>query len=170
MCLRVSFRTVGEHRQDKEFQEFLSNWRLSSLQSWEVPIPQGQDLAGGLFPPNVLRSSGMVTISMPDTLATPSRYPINDSIDNAARTQRLDHLVEWYKVLDRKGQSKGFSFYQRMFRLNFYRNLALDSRYGDRMKGHAESFDHAFAKFFQCSDELVRQLRLDMQKRLRKKS
>lgn len=165
--LRVSFSTAFFKPQDEDLRQFMSKWQISSMASWEIPIPQGSNRSGVPWPHNVNGRPGMVNVSIPLTQSLPSDDPIREEIESIRRQTRPAHLEAWLNVLERKGKNKGAGHYARMFRIHLYLNLALRSRYAERMGGKAAKLDNALAEFLCISVERVQQLRLDLDRRLR---
>jgi hypothetical protein len=163
--LRQSFSAffIGS---DQGFKQFLDKWMLTGLSSWELPIPQGPNLSGVSWPDEVSRRQGMVNVSMPNTMSMDSRFPLRDVIAEMHVGNRPGHLTEWFKVLDRKGKSKGMQWYQRTLHLHFYLNFALGARYGDRLFARNwAKLDSAFGSFFCVGDDLIRQIRQEINRR-----
>lgn len=153
--LRLSFQTVWDREHDTEFASFSAKWLISSFASWDLPVPQGSNMSGIALPAAAGDCSPAVTIQLPVTMGLPVRYPTLNIIREARLTQCPPHLRGWVTQLD---SSRAGRFIN-VFRLHFYRDIVLKSRYAARFRGNVERLDRVMAEFLGLSEEAVRKLR-----------
>jgi hypothetical protein len=168
---------VGEHgRIDpstslvREFGDFCRRWQLYGMVTWELPLPQGPDLTGVPRPQQTGPAQTDAQLVIPVTLPLPTRYPLREIIAEIQRRNTPDHLKRWQDVLrgdDERGT--GLRRYASMFRLRFYRDIVLSSRYGERFHRRVQPLDEAFGRYFgSVGEESVKRLRLAINRRLRR--
>jgi hypothetical protein len=156
---------------DKEllltFVEFCAEWQLDGMATWDLPIPCGVNLSGLAIP---LGNRGEpINLTFPATVRLPARFPLGDLMKELRRDTLSDRLAGWREVLDPNGgDGKGLRRYRQILPLHFYRNVVLQSRYGDRILGHVELLDVAFADFFgDIGEDRVKKLRLGIERRFK---
>ncbi len=162
-----SFVEMPDDKPDPTFKEFLSRWSLGGFSCWDLPVPQGPDLTSIGLPRS--RSSTDIRFEIPVTVGLPEKYPQRLIIENFRRQKAPPHLLEWVNVLQRRGQGKGVSHYQQILPLHFYYNLALRPRYGQRFRRHVEQLDQAFGDYFGRGEDLIKKLRSQIARRLRRR-
>jgi hypothetical protein len=173
-ALRGSFRTkypscfhlmmAGQRR--PQFRAFLDRWGISEMHGWGLPIPQGPNMTGLRWPDTLRGQRQSVHVEVPVTVSVQANYPLIANLAEMRRSATPTHLMEWGKILGRTGGTKGLIHFQHIFRLHFYRNLALGARYSDRFVGHIEALDRAFGRFLGISEGRVKRLRHDVAHRL----
>jgi len=83
------------------------------------------------------------------------------------RTTASPHLLEWQQILDHdKKGGVGPERFRHILWIHFYRNVVLEGRYRGRFTGRVEAIDHAFGKFLHLSEDSVKKLRLEINRRL----
>lgn len=157
--------------EDKEllqaFVEFCAEWQLDGMATWDLPIPRGVNLSGLAIP--LCASDESINLTLPATVRLPARFPLGELMKELRRNTVSDRLDGWREVLDQSGgDGKGLHRYRQMLPLHFYRNVVLKSRYRDRIPGHVELLDVAFADFFgDIREDSVKKLRLGVERRLK---
>jgi hypothetical protein len=163
---RQSFSLFFDGGKDGAFRTFLRKWMLTEMRSWEVPVPQGPNLSGAKWPAAAIDLPGRVNISVPVTIALPSKYPIQETMTDARRLNTPRHLRSWQRILDRKAGGRGLGHFGQLYPLHFYLNVAMQSRYGSRMAGNMGKLDLAFADFLCLGEDRIKQLRKHAAQRL----
>ena len=111
-----------------------------------MPVPLGVDLTGlGLVANESERS---IKLCLPPTMRLPARFPIAEIFREICAESATEQLAEWQDVLNMGEQGTGLRRYAQILPLHFYRNIVLSSRYANRLMGHTERLDIAFAKYF----------------------
>jgi hypothetical protein len=151
---------------DSDSCAFLHRWGLVGMSSWDLPLPQGPNLTGLRWPDALVGERQSVQVEIPVTMTVQSCYPLLESLKEIRQRETPSHLAEWGRILGRSGAKKGLVYFQHVFRLHFYRNLALGTRYGNRFKGYIEPLDHAFGTFLGIRQDRVKRLRCDISHRL----
>jgi len=149
----------------------MSSWCISGFASWELPLPMEPGLLNPGIHPDWARSPAGVNVFVPWYMLRDQKIQLPNLVELARGSQQPQHLSEW---LD--GRPKGWKFkpFVRMFALYVYRELALGSRYRERLEGNIDRIDHAFGQYFAENEsqirkdpgETVRKDRQAMQKRL----
>jgi hypothetical protein len=149
-----------------KYQQFCTSWQISGMATWDLPVPRGIDLSGlGVV---AAESELSMKFCMPATMRLPARFPLADVIAGIRAESTSEYLAEWQNVLNLDGKDgTGLRRYTQMLRMHFYRNIALSSRYAERMRGNTERIDIAFAKYFgNIGSDSVKKLRLEIERRL----
>ncbi len=156
---------------DKEllaaFIEFCAEWQLDGMATWDLPIPCGVNLSGLTIP--LGNRDEPINLTFPATVRLPARFPLGDLMKELRRDTLSNRLAGWREVLDPNGgDGKGLRRYRQILPLHFYRNVVLQSRYRDRILGHVELLDVAFADFFgDIGEDSVKKLRLGIERRFK---
>jgi hypothetical protein len=153
---------------DPEMNAFCAKWQLAGMASWDLPEPQGPNLAGIRLPESARRGDEQVNLELPLTMRLPARVPIRDIVAEIRVQAASPHLAEWQEILDRsKGRSgPGESQFATILQIQFFRNIVLESRYGERFSGRVQALDRAFSRFVGLEEDSIKKLRLEIQRRL----
>jgi len=152
---------------DREMNAFCSKWQLAGMASWDLPEPQGPNLAGMELPESARRGAEQVSLEIPLTMRLPARFPIRDLIAEIRSQAAQPHLCEWQKILSKDSEDgSGLRQFRAMLQIQFFRNVVLASRYADRFKGRVEALDRAFGRFLKLGEDSVKKLRLKIERRL----
>jgi hypothetical protein len=136
------------------------------MATWDLPAPQGPNLAGIELPESARRGAEQVSLELPLTTRLPARFPIRDVIAEIRNQTARPHLAEWHEILDREGKNgPGLRQFRTMLHIQFFRDIVLASRYLDRFKGRVEALDRAFGVFFDVSQDSVKKIRLEAEHR-----
>ena len=104
---------------------------------------------------------GNVTLSVPNILHLPARYPIQSILDEIQREETPEHLRPWLKVQNQENtDGLGHGRFGTIFQIAFFRDTVLASRYRDRFTGHVEPLDVAFAAYLNLSLDSIKKIRL----------
>jgi hypothetical protein len=147
---------------DFPLRQFLGRWQLSSFASWELPVPQGENLTGEPWPESITAFQARIQVSLPVTTRLPARWPLGQTLEHLRKHQTPSHLRPWTALLKRQTPSR----YQNLFRLHFYRNIVLLSRYADRLSRNVQQLDGVFSEYLGLSESEIKQLRLLANRRL----
>jgi hypothetical protein len=161
------FKMFFAASRDSESRAFLDRWGLAGMSSWDLPLPQGPNMTGVRWPDTLVGERRSVQVEIPVTMTVQTGYPLLESLKEIRRQETPPHLAEWGEILGRTGGKKGLVYFQHLFHLCFYRDLALGARYGKRFKGHMEPLDRAFGEFLGVSQDRVKRVRCDIARRLR---
>lgn len=134
---------------------------MSSLQSWELPVPQGSNLTGAAWPHGVLQNKAHATVQIPMIMRVKARDPVQEVLEEARHRDIPEHLREWIGLA-----AKTALAYGEIFNLHYFRNLVLGSRYGKRFKGNVNHLDEALADFLCISVDTIRKYRQQIRRRL----
>lgn len=144
-----------------EFNAFYARWQLQRMATWDLPEPCGANLTGHQLPSNSPVSC--FTIQLPTSLRLPAHFPLRNLLEDIQRQQTPEHLRPWLAVQDqqhRDGLRHGR--FGTMFRLAFYLDTVLVSRYRNRLAGFVGKLDEAFADFLGVGSDSIKKIRLKM--------
>lgn len=151
----------------------LSKWSLQTFCTWELPEPRHPSLwTGEDIPANGIAPTG-VSMFLPWPLLADKDLKLRELTEYHWKKANLDHLEEWLEGDKRWGHER----YGRMLELYIYWWQGLRRRYADRLTGHFESLERAFAAFWnpsaspsdvERSCEGVRRIRRQLKRRLEK--
>jgi hypothetical protein len=154
----------ADRREGKLFL-FYRRWGLDRFLTWDLPVPMAPQLFDVLYADSLgLAGAGLFTF-LPWYLLRDERLSLRDLAKQHVTAERPAHLEDW---LARGSQGKPKLGYQRLhhtFVLYRYRALGLASRYGERLDGHAEQLDRAFAGYLHLSQDSVKKVRLELARR-----
>ncbi len=150
----------SEKREDKVLRSFLDRWKLSGFSSWDLPIPQGPNFTGIHLPGHDEPGDDSVHLDLPITAPLHARNPVRQIIEEARQQATPPHLSQWLKTLQRSGNGKGPTHYQRTLQLHFYRNIVFGSRYAARLARRVEKMDKVLAEFIGLGVDEIKKLRL----------
>lgn len=181
-AIPMSFAGENPKRPEKQDRDmylaytmFYRQWGLDSFATWELPRPMRPELVQPSFYPLSEVSEAGITLFMPAYLLRDKDLNVRELIDHKLALMSHPHLNDW---LAGKPTNWGHERYLVMLKLYIYLELALKSRYADRLKRRTTKLDHAFGRFL-CEDpsitdaeileaENVRKVRQQMNRRLRK--
>jgi hypothetical protein len=105
------------------------------------------------------------TLDVPTMMHLPAHFPLGEILAEKLRQQLPDHLRSWQDVLDQRHQDGlRHSRFGNIFRMAFYRDAVMASRYGERLPGRVEIIDEIFGDFLGVGGDSVKKLRLKMAK------
>ena len=132
----------SERKLHAEFQAFYGAWGLDRLVTWELPMPMRTELnqPSLYFSPDVGEAGFMVFV--PWYLFRDNDLKLRELAQHKLAFHAPHHLNEW---LSGEPRQFGFDRFAKMLEIYVYLELALRSRYGDRLK--TEEMDHAFGSF-----------------------
>ncbi len=152
---------------DPAMDAFCGKWQLAGMATWDLPEPQGPNLAGIGLPESARRGNESVSIELPLSMRLPARLPIGRIAAEIRNQAAQPHLAEWLEILERSGKKgPGFGQFTDILKIQFYRNIVLMRRYGQRFVGNVEPLDLAFGSFLSLSQDSIKKLRLAIQKRI----
>ena len=162
-------RERSDEQYARECEGFRAKWQLTKLVTRDLPLPQLPNLSGFELPAHTRHQSHQVRIEMPVTMRLPARYGLAELIDEIRAGETPPHLRHWQQILDRADSSQpGMQRYRHLFRLHFYRNVVLASRYSAKLTGKTAALDAAFGGFLDgLGEDSVKKLRLFAERRLR---
>ena len=167
---RVPWRSfmlaVGE-RDDPLLREFLGNWQLTKMLTWDLPIPQGPNLTFCPWPASVHQGPYLMP-SIPLTAGPAVGRLLQKILPEVQRSRVPSHLADWIDVLGRRGKKRGLTHYDHIFAVHFYLSLVL-GRYADRVGRQIEKMDNALADFLFLSPDSIKKIRLAVKRRLPKR-
>ena len=151
-----------------QFKAFCAKWQLAGMASWDLPTPQGPELAGINVPAPAMENANAVHLRLSAITRLPSRFPIRDVIAEIAKEAAGPHLTEWQNILDHDGErGPGMRRFRHMLWIQFFRNVVLSSRYAERIAGRVQVIDRAFGTLLGgLSEDSVKKLRLEINRRL----
>lgn len=150
-----------------EMNAFLNRWQLCSMASWDLPEPQGPNLAGVELPAAAQRGNDSIKLELPLTTRLPARFPVRDVISEIRNQIAEPHLAEWQEILSRESTtSSGIRRFSHMLKIQFFRNVVMALRYLVRFEGQVEALDRAFGLFLGVGEDSVKKLRLEIKRRL----
>lgn len=136
----------GENERElhMDFRAFYRAWGLDRLVTWELPTPMRTELnqPSLYFSPDVGEAGFMVFV--PWYLFRDKDVKLRELAEHKLAFHAPHHLKEWLS-----GEPKRFGFerFAKMLEIYVYLELALRSRYGDRLIGKTDEMDHAFGSF-----------------------
>jgi hypothetical protein len=168
------------HRRLREYHsetmQFFRRWGLKTFLTWELPIPLPAGLMNNQwFDPQDVSDAG-VTVFLPWYVVRDRDLSLADIASHRRLLAAPNHLAEW---LDRETTNWGTERFATMFELYVYLELALRSRYGDRLNRQTGKLDLAFASYridstdsleVDRESETIRKIRQKMNKRIKASS
>ena len=146
---------------------FLNRWQLSGMSSWELPEPQGPNLAGIEPSEASRRGAEMVTLQFPLTTRLPARFPVRELVSEIRNQADQPHLKEWHEILDQDSKSSpGLRRFSHLLNIQFFRNEVLPLRFGKRIAGNVAALDRAFGLYLGVGEDSVKKLRSESKRRL----
>jgi len=128
---------------------FLQAWCLKGLCTWELPIPVQTNVAtSSVHPAGSLGDAGC-TLFVPWYLARDQKLTLRDIFGRQALVTRLRHLQPW---LEKNSEQLGHERFGQMLQFYVYFELALKSRYADKLFGKTKAIDRALGHFFKQLD------------------
>ena len=153
---------------DREMNEFLGRWHLCGMTTWDLPEPQGPSLSGTEMPAAADRGAATVSVNLPLSVRLPSTFPIRDLVGEIRRNTVDEHLAEWQLILDHTPKSMpGVKQFCDILKIQFFRNVVLENRYGTRTPGIVRELDSAFGTFLGVGEDSVKKRRLHIASRLK---
>lgn len=155
----------------RDFNQFFERWQLQGLTTWDIPLLPFVNLAGLPGPKSITPPSPPITLQVPHVVALPASVNLREIVEESRSSALPKHLAGWGRVCEQKHHADlGFKRFKNMFLLDFYRDVILASRYGDRFRGNVEALDRAFGEFLdEKSEDSIKKLRLEIA-RLRRQS
>jgi len=154
--------------QSSDVRQLCSKWHLKELTTWELPYPQGPNISSVPFPDSLIVADNDALLHIPATMSVPARNNLRELITDIRRSETPPHLAEWQAILNRKSdQGLGSRRFAEMLPLHFYRNIVLGGRYPDRIAGHNQAIDYAFARWSNTSKDSIEDLRHIIERRLK---
>ncbi len=155
---------------------FLQRWGLETLLTPDLPYPIRPQLGGaGLYDLYKLSEIGGLVLYVPWYLFHDQSLTLRDILNRRTTENKPNHLDEWLK---KQPDRWGYSRYVAMFDIYVFWLLGLQARYGQRLDGHVRRLEESFAVYLDPTRtspleidkgaEVVRKIRLQMLKRLRK--
>lgn len=169
--------TTSESNQHSQycisFRALLAKWALSSMATWEIPIPLMPSLfPGDPVPTNGIAPSG-VSMFLPWPFFVDQTFQYRDLFEFYRDRNHLSHFDDWLNNQNSFGPDRC----ARLMEMFVYIELALKPRYGKRLKRKTEQIDRAFATFWDVDDadpldieskiDSVKRIRLELNRRLR---
>lgn len=157
-----------------DFHSFYRNWGLDRLVTWELPIPMtaGLNQSSLYFSPSVTDAGCMMFV--PWYLFRDRDLKLREVAEHQREFHAPKHLQDW---LSGKPQKWGFDRFAKMLQLYMYLELALKSRYSERLRGCTEPLQYALGGFLYQEErtsstgftgfENVKKIRQEMNRRLR---
>jgi len=157
-----------KHVFSEEVRQFCCKWHLAEMTTWDLPFPQGPNISTAPFPSTLVVSDDDTHVHIPATMSVPARNNMRKLITEMRRSETPPHLAEWQAILDRKSDERlGVKRFAEILPLHFYRNIVLGRRYPDRIAGHNQAIDHAFARWSHAGVDSIEDLRHGIERRLK---
>jgi hypothetical protein len=147
---------------------FLGRWQLAGMSTWDLPEPQGPNLASIKWPESAQHAGETVNLELPLTTRLPARFPIRELVAEIREQAAKSHLLKWLEILDRVSkESLGLQAFRHMLHIRFFRDIVVVSRYGNRFDGNVQALDRAFGHYLGVrSEDSVKKLRAEIRRRL----
>lgn len=163
-------RLAQEPAAPEPFLSFYRRWALEAFITWDLPQPLGPALHGLTMHDNFTLSKAGVNIFLPWYFLRDRRFSLAEVADHLRTWENPTHLKDWFSSTT-SDAGLGYTRWYNLLVLYRYHQLALVSRYAERLKGNVERIDRAFAEFLSLSSvDSVKKLRLELQHRLRRSS
>lgn len=140
------------------FAEFYARWNLNALVTWDLPEPLGFNLGGVDGTAELAGLADRPSIQLPPTLRLSARLPAREIL--TPRSPTATPAGRWQAVPEQQHQR-----YRQLFRLHFYRDVALVSRYGSRFRGNQAQLDEVFGELLGCTADNIKKLRHAVRRR-----
>lgn len=160
--VNVTHEFVGDLR------AFYDRWILLGFPTWDLPKPRGGNVGG---PPEFSKLAGVAAepmVQVSPAIRLSQRYPIHAILKSVAGAKAPDHLAEWIDV-QKQQQTENLRYHRfsQIFRLRFYRDVVLASRYSQRFQGNTGPLDEVFGRFLGgLGEDAVKKLRIHVNARL----
>ena len=150
-----------------EFVSFYARWNLETLATWDWPEAMEPDLVGGLRPNEYPVSEAGIWHFVPWYLMRGAKVDLQDTVRAAHLSSIPGHLRSWFEGSGSTAKhALGQNRYTHTVWLYRYRFLALERRYGPRMKGKLSLIDDAFGSVLHRQSDSNKQIRLILAKHL----
>jgi len=147
--------------------EFFTRWGLSTLLTWDWPVPAEPDLNVRLQQDYNLLSSGGVLLFLPWYLLRGGKPDLGDVVRQCRLGSTPDHLRGWVNKRDGRGiDPLGDARYGTIRWLYRYHELVLLRRYPEACRGNLRRLDVAFANVLRRDEDSVKKLRLELRRAL----
>lgn len=164
-----------DNQSDFRFQSLvlLDRWALAGWTTLRLPEPRTPGLfVGDRVPANGISPVG-VSMFLPWPLLSDHHFQFEDLIQFYRSRVDLSHLQEWLTGVP----NWSYERFGKLFEMYLYRQLALETRYAQRLDRQAERLDRAFAAYWEPAEssphlidrkiDSVRLIRRKLTRRLR---
>jgi hypothetical protein len=149
----------------EECYAFFLRWGLSTLFTWDWPVPMEPDLNVGLQQDVNLLSAGGVILFVPWYLLRGEKLDLGEVVRQCRVGSAPAHLLCWVNKRGGRGSDPlGDARYGTIRWLYRYHELVLLRRYPEACEGNLQRLDVAFAKVLGRDEDSVKKLRLELRR------
>jgi hypothetical protein len=167
---RIAAGPTDEEIANTEFHMFYRRWCLDSFITWDLPLPMLPSLFDAFSYDTFTTQGSGVHIFIPWYLLRNQTLTLRTLADAHKLSLPPTHLRDWLEIGASKYAPRRFRYIAILYR---YWHLALVKRFPEKMKGHVEALERAFASYMgeytysTVNPETIKKLRLALAKSLK---
>jgi hypothetical protein len=154
-------------RDEPKLLRFYRRWGLDTFATWELPVPMPPQMFGITHADHAtLPGAGLLTF-VPWYALRDERLTLKDLAKQLAAMAPPTHLKEWLSRDGGRGKKVGYQRLHHSYVVYRYWDLALASRYRERLEGSTERLGQAFATYLELSTDSIKKIRNRLGRALR---